>query len=216
MSVVGIDRVYLGVQDADGNILTDENTGFTTGMIEVTDEMLGTSSVNFQTSKNGEELDGNNKQLDFIKAMPTASMDISFNNLPFDVINKVLGREKAGVGYVDSMANTYSIVIARSPLPDMKHYVYTCMGKAVATSKGKNMATNTSKKTNRVNDELSFEGLSCSRTNDMPYITACDEDDGFTQKALFDQLCPGQTLITAPVKASVPASTGSSSTSQGK
>lgn len=53
MSVVGIDRVYLGVQDADGNILTDENTGFTTGMIEVTDEMLGTSSVNFQTSKNG-------------------------------------------------------------------------------------------------------------------------------------------------------------------
>lgn len=216
MSVVGIDRVYLGVQDADGNILTDENTGFTTGMIEVTDEMLGTSSVNFQTSKNGEELDGNNKQLDFIKAMPTASMDISFNNLPFDVINKVLGREKAGVGYVDSMANTYSIVIARSPLPDMKHYVYTCMGKAVATSKGKNMQTNTSKKTNRVNDELSFEGLSCSRTNDMPYITACDEDENFTQKALFDQLCPGQTLITAPVKASVPASTGSSSTSQGK
>lgn len=53
MSVVGIDRVYLGVQDADGNILTDEAKGFTTGMIEITDEMLGTSSVNFQTSKNG-------------------------------------------------------------------------------------------------------------------------------------------------------------------
>ena len=158
-----------------------------------------------------EELDGNNKQLDFIKAMPTASMDISFNNLPFDVMNKVLGREKAGVGYVDSMANTYSIVIARSPLPDMKHYVYTCMGKAVATSKGKNMQTNTSKKTNRVNDELSFEGLACERTNDMPYIVACDEDAGFSQKALFDQLCPGQTLITNAAKASVPALTGSSS-----
>lgn len=154
----------------------------------------------------------NNKQLDFIKAMPTASMDISFNNLPFDVKNKVLGREKSGVGYVDSMANTYSIVIARSPLPDMKHYAYTCMGKAVATSKGANMQTNTSKKTNRVNDELSFEGLSCERTNDMPYIVACDEDAGFSQKALFDQLCPGQTLITDSVKASVPASTGSSST----
>lgn len=161
-----------------------------------------------------EELDGNNKQLDFIKAMPTASMDISFNNLPFDVKNKVLGREKSGVGYVDSMTNTYSIIIARSPLPDMKHYAYTCMGKAVATSKGANMQTNTSKKTNRVNDELSFEGLASPRTNDMPYIVACDEDSGFSQKGLFDQLCPGQTLITDSGKASVPASTGSSSTSK--
>ena len=212
MSVVGIDRVYLGVQDADGNILTDENTGFTTGMIEVTDEMLGTSSVNFQTSKNGEELDGNNKQLSFIKAMPTASMDIDFNNLPFDVKNKVLGREKSGVGYVDSMTNQYCIVITRSPLPDMKHYAYTCMGKAVATSKGANMQTSTSKKQSRVLDSISFEGLASPRTNDMPYIVACDEDSGFSQKALFDQLCPGQTLITDAVKASVPTTTGSSST----
>lgn len=216
MSVIGIDRVWLGVQDEQGNILTDENTGFTTGMIEITDEMLGTSSVNFQVSKNGEELDGNNKQLDFIKSMPTASMDIDFNNLPFDVKNKVLGREKAGVGYVDSMTNTYAIVITRSPLPDMKHYSYTCMGKCVGTSKGANMQTNSSKKTNRVLDSISFEGLACERTNDMPYIVACDEDEGFTMKGLFDQLCPGQTLITAPVKASVPTSTGSSSTSQGK
>lgn len=212
MSVVGIDRVYLGVQDENGNILTDENTGFTTGMIEVTDEMLGTSSVNFQTSKNGEELDGNNKQLDFIKAMPTASMDIDFNNLPFDVKNKVLGREKSGVGYVDSMTNQYAIVITRSPLPDMKHYAYTCLGKAVPTSKGANMQTSTSKKQSRVLDSISFEGLACERTNDMPYIVACDEDEGFSQKALFDQLCPGQTLITDAVKASVPVSTGSSST----
>lgn len=53
MSVIGIDRVWLGVQDEQGNILTDENKGFTTGMIEITDEMLGTSSVNFQVSKNG-------------------------------------------------------------------------------------------------------------------------------------------------------------------
>lgn len=205
MAVVGIDRVYLGLQDEQGNILTDETKGFTTGMIEVTDEMLGTSSVNFQVSKNGEELDGNNKELDFIKALPTASMDISFNNLPFDVMNKVLGREKSGVGYVDSMANTYAIVIARSPLPDMKHYVYTCLGKAVATSKGKNMQTNTSKKVNRVNDELSFEGLASSRTNDMPYLVACDEDKDFTsEKALFDQLCPGQTLITASGKGVTP------------
>lgn len=58
MSVIGIDRVYLGVMSENGDILTDENTGFTTGMIEITDEMLGTSSVNFQVSKNGEELDG--------------------------------------------------------------------------------------------------------------------------------------------------------------
>lgn len=159
-----------------------------------------------------EELDGNNKELDFIKALPTASMDIDFNNLPFDVKNKVLGREKSGVGYVDSMTNTYSIVIARSPLPDMKHYAYTCLGKAVATSKGMNMQTNTSKKTNRCLDSISFEGLSSSRTNDMPFIVACDEDEGFTEKALFDQLCPGQTLITDAGTASVATSTTSSST----
>lgn len=156
----------------------------------------------------------NNKQLDFIKSMPTAAMDIDFNNLPFDVKNKVLGREKSGVGYVDSMTNTYAIVITRSPLPDMKHYSYTCMGKCVGTSKGANMTTSTSKKQSRVLDSISFEGLASPRTNDMPYIVACDEDEGFTMKGLFDQLCPGQTLITAA--ASVPASTGSSSTSQGK
>ena len=60
MATVGIDRVYLGLFDQNGNILTDETTGFTTGCIEITDEMLGTSAVNVQISKTTDEFDGNN------------------------------------------------------------------------------------------------------------------------------------------------------------
>lgn len=196
MAVVGIEKVYLGIIDEKGQPVTSEN-GFTTGMIEITDEMLGTSSVNFQVSKNGEELDGNNKELDYIKALPTAQMDISFNNLPFDIENKILGRVKSGQGYSDSLSNTYVAVIAKSPTPDMKNHVYICMGRSVVTPKGKNMQTNTSKKVNRVDDQFSFEGLACKSCGNMPYIVASSVDSGFSEKALFDQICPNQTLISA-------------------
>lgn len=201
MGMVGIERVYLGVLNADGTPIISDTKGFTTGMVEVTDEMLGTSAFNFQTSKNSEEIDGNNKQLSIQKAMPTASADITFNNLPFDIQQKVLGREKVGQGWVDSMVNTYCVVIAQSPIPDSNNKVYTVLGRAVATSKGYNLQTSTSKKTNRVSDEISFEGLACDALNDMPYMQCSSEDSGFSLKAMFDQVCPGQTLISAdPVK----------------
>lgn len=210
MGVVGIEKVYLGVQDAEGNPILSNDKGFTTGMIEVTDEMLGTSSVNWQTSKNGEELDGNNKQLDYIKAMPTASMDVSFNNLPFDIQQKILGRELVGQGYVDTLENTYCMVIAESPIPNSKNKVYIALGKAVATPKGYNLQTSTSKKTNRVNDEISFEGLACDALGDMPYIVASSGQSSFSKKALFDQICPGQTLVTDPTRTSTASSSDAS------
>lgn len=209
MGMVGIERVYLGVLDANGTPITDESKGFTTGMIEVTDEMLGTSTFNFQTSKNSEEIDGNNKQLSIQKAMPTASADITFNSLPFDIQQKVLGREKVGQGWVDSMVNTYTVVIAQSPIPDSNDKVYTVMGKCVATSKGYNLQTSTSKKTNRVSDDLNFEGLACDALNDMPYMTCSSADSGFSKKAMFDQVCPGQTLIAADTVKTATTSTAS-------
>lgn len=197
MGLVGIRKVYLGVQDADGNPILTTDKGFETGMIEITDQMLGVSAVNFQESANGEEVDGNNKQVDYIKAMPTASMDVSFNNLPFDVQQKILGREKVGQGYVNSLTNTYVMIIAESPVPNSNDNVYTALGKAVATSKGYNLQTSTSKKVNRISDEIQFEGLACDNLNDMPFITASTIEPGFSLKAFFDQICPGQTLIPA-------------------
>lgn len=197
MAVVGIDRVYLGVFDDKGNVLTDAETGLaTTGVIEVTNDMLGTAAVNLQISKSGEEIDGNNSEVGYIKSLPTAQMDVQFNNLPFDIQNKILGRVKSGAGYVDTMANVYCGIIAKSPCMDMKHYVYYCMGKCVATPKGKNMQSNTSKKVNRVVDDISFEGVACDKTDGMPYLVASDMESDFNAATLFSQIFPSQTLIT--------------------
>lgn len=203
MAVIGIDRVYLGVFGDDGNVLTDSNGLGTTGAIEVTSEgMWGTQAVNFQVTKNGEEVDGNNKQVGYIKGMPTAQMDVQFNNLSEDVKNKLMGRVKSGAGYIDSQANTYVGIIARTPTMDQKGFVYYALAKAVPSEKGKNMQTNTSKKVNRIIDEISFEGLSSDKIGGMPYITACSKDDGFKEKDLFDQIFPNQTLIAEPLAAS--------------
>ena len=116
MATVGIDRVYLGLFDQNGNILTDEENGFTTGCIEITDDMLGTNAVNVQISKTNDEVDGNNKEVSMIKSLPTCQFDVTFNNLPFDIQNKLLGRVKTGAGYVDTMVNTYAGIIARTSL----------------------------------------------------------------------------------------------------
>lgn len=196
MATVGIDRVYLGLFDQNGNILTDEENGFTTGCIEITDDMLGTNAVNVQISKTNDEVDGNNKEVSMIKSLPTCQFDVTFNNLPFDIQNKLLGRVKTGAGYVDTMVNTYAGIIARTSTMDYKDYIYYIMGKSVPTPKGRNMQTNTSKKTNVATDEFSFEGLACSRTNGMPYMLAATTMEDFSEKALFDQIFPNQTLIT--------------------
>lgn len=196
MSVVGIERVYLGIFDDKGKLITDEATGFQTGAIEVTNDMLGTSAVNFQVNKNGEEIDGNNREVGYIKSLPTAQMDASFNDLSMDIQNKLLGRKKVGTGWVDTMINTYVGIIAKAPNMNYKDYTYYILPKSVPTPKGKNMQTNTSKKTNRVIDEFSFEGLASDAADGMPYMVAMSTDEGFSEKALFDQIYPGQTLIT--------------------
>lgn len=196
MATVGIDRVFLGLFDQNGNILTDEENGFTTGCIEITDDMLGTNAVNVQISKTNDEVDGNNKEVSMIKSLPTCQFDVTFNNLPFDIQNKLLGRVKTGAGYVDTMVNTYAGIIARTSALNYKDYIYYIMGKSVPTPKGRNMQTNTSKKTNVATDEFSFEGLACSRTNGMPYMLAATTMEDFSEKALFDQIFPNQTLIT--------------------
>ncbi|MGX5377567.1 phage tail protein [Ligilactobacillus sp. LYQ135] len=209
MATVGIDRVYLGLFDENGNILTDATKGFESGCIEITDNMLGTNAVNVQISKTNDEVDGNNKEVSMIKSLPTCSFDVTFNNLPFDIQNKLLGRVKTGSGYVDTMVNTYAGIIARTSTMDYKDYVYYIMGKSVPTPKGRNMQTNTSKKTNVATDEFSFEGLACDRTNGMPYMLASSTEDSFSEKELFDQIFPGQTLITK-------ADPGSSSSQNGQ
>lgn len=196
MAVIGIDRVYLGIYGEDGNVLTDSTGLGTTGAIEITDDMLGTQAVNFQLTKNGEEIDGNNKEVGYIKGLPTAQMDVQFNDLSEDIKNKLMGRVKKGAGYVDSMVNTYVGIIARTPTMDGKDYVYYALAKAVPSEKGKNMQTNTSKKVNRVVDEISFEGLASDKIGGMPYLTACSKDSGFKEKDLFDQIFPNQTLIS--------------------
>lgn len=198
MSVVGIKRVYLGLLDENGQPVLNADKGLgTTGLIEITNEMLGTNSVNLQVTKQGEEIDGNNVEVDYVKGMPSAQMDIVFNDLPWDIQNKVLGKVKQGQGWVDSMVNSYVCVITESESIDFKDKIYYCLPKAVATSKGQNMQTSTSKKVNRTTDELSFEGLTSPVANYMPLIKASTQDDGFTVEGFFSQVFPGQTLKTA-------------------
>lgn len=198
MSVVGIKRVYLGLLDENGDPVLDGETGLgTTGLIEITNEMLGTNSVNLQVTKQGEEIDGNNVEVDYVKGMPSAQMDIVFNDLPWAIKNKVLGKVQQGTGWVDSMVNSYVCVITESESIDFKDKIYYCLPKAVATSKGQNMQTSTSKKVNRTTDELSFEGLTSPVANDMPLIQGSTLDSGFTVDKFFSQVFPGQTLKTA-------------------
>lgn len=202
MSVVGIKRVYLGLLDENGQPVLDTENGLgTTGLIEITNEMLGTNSVNLQVTKQGEEIDGNNVEVDYVKGMPSAQMDIVFNDLPWEIKNKVLGKVQQGTGWVDSMVNSYVCVITESESIDFKDKIYYCLPKAVATSKGQNMQTSTSKKVNRTTDELSFEGLTSPVANDMPLIQGSTLDSGFTVDKFFSQVFPGQTLKTAKAAA---------------
>lgn len=197
MSVVGIQRVFLGLLDENGAPIIDADKGLgATGLIEVTNEMLGTNSVNWQVSKDGEEVDGNNVEVDYIKGQPQSSMDIVFNDLPWDIKNKVLGRIKLDNGWVDSLTNSYVCVITESPTIDFKDMVYICQPKSVATSKGVNMQSSTSKKVNRTTDEISFEGLTSDKAHDMPVIYGSTKDAGFNVGQFFSQVFPGQTLKT--------------------
>lgn len=195
MAIVGIDRVFLGINDDQDNVVTDTEKGFETGLIEVTNQMKGTNSVNFQVTKNGEEVDGNNQQVDYIRGMDTASMDVSFNNLPFDVQNKILGRVKQGSGVIDSTDNTYVTIIAKSHTLDGKD-IYIAMPKCVVSSKGANLQTSTGKKVNWTKDDFSFEGLASDRIGSATNIRAL-ADEGFDEAKFFSEIYPGQTLVSS-------------------
>jgi Phage major tail protein. len=99
MATKGLKMVTLGLLDEDGILLKGDKGLSEKGIFQITNEMLGTKTANItNVSSAPAMIYGNDGQVDADIAKGTPSIAFDFNGLPFEVKQKILGRENDGKG----------------------------------------------------------------------------------------------------------------------
>lgn len=122
MAIKGLKMVHLGIVDKYGKILKKDEGGFDTdnGVYAITVADQGTATANLTgiDSGNPSIVYGNDAPVDATYGQPEPQIAFTFNNLPFDVKNKIQGNVPDGKGgvrysgkrpYVGVLLNTRSL-----------------------------------------------------------------------------------------------------------
>lgn len=99
MAIVGLKMVRLALVDENQKIITGEEGLSSTGIYEVDEKDLGTKQANITNLEgSSEKIWGNNQMTDVTIGAANPQVALDFNNLNFEVGQKVLGKKKDGKG----------------------------------------------------------------------------------------------------------------------
>lgn len=204
MATIGLWGIYTGIRGNDGNVVCDADTGLDAkGVYFVgTDKKtgnLGSKTANITgLAATPTKIDGNNQVVDVSNPPSSPSVAWTANEINYLVKQKILGRKANGKGgFVDTddTVECPLIIVSQSTITRKK--VYFCFGRGVFNETGHNVQTNTSTAEIRSDDSLTYTALSYDKFGDKPYAVFYEDDPKFDEKAMFDMVFPGQTLITA-------------------
>ena len=100
MAIAGLKLITLALRDKETGELLKGDAGLSAdGLFPVTTAMLGSKSANITNiSANGTPVYGNNAKTDQTQTKGEPSVALDFNDLPFDIKQKLLGRISDGKG----------------------------------------------------------------------------------------------------------------------
>ncbi|WKF73659.1 phage tail protein [Lactococcus lactis] len=165
MATKGLKMVTLGLLDKDGVLVKGDSGLSENGIFQITDEMLGTKTANItNVSSAPAMIYGNDGQVDADIAKGTPSIAFDFNGLPFEVKQKILGRENDGKGgYTQGEAPKVAALVQTTTIGTATPQ-YIGFGSGKMNETALNLQTNTNAVV-RVDDALTYTGFSVSRWN---------------------------------------------------
>lgn len=203
MAIAGLKLITLALRDKETGELLKGDAGLSAdGLFPVTTAMLGAKSANITNiSANGTPVYGNNSKVDATQTRSEPSVALDFNDLPFDVKQKLLGRISDGKGgYLQGDRPRVALTIEAQNIK-RTHSVWFGFANGEVQETAANVQTDTNNEV-RVDDQLTFTSFGVEAWNNEAMKVYSDLDAKFDKAAMQADVF-GTTVAPAPATPSV-------------
>lgn len=196
MAIVGLKMVTLALVDAKTqNLIKGEQGLSESGIVEVDSSMLGTKTANISNLEgSATKISGNNEVQDVLIAPGSPTVALDFNNLDFEIKQKVLGfvSDKKG-GYTLSGDKPHVAMLIESETLDRKHSIYFGFANGIMQENAQNVATDTDTAQTRNDDNMTYNALSAKAFGGEPIKKYYSGASGFEKTTMLKEVFGGYT-----------------------
>ncbi|WP_418614277.1 phage tail protein [Streptococcus vestibularis] len=202
MAIVGLKMVRLALVDPKTQKLIKGNDGLSAeGVIEIDSKMLGTRTANISNLEGqATKVPGNNSVQDVMIAPGSPTVAFDFNNLDFDIKQKLLGFKPDGKGgYAKDDDKPHVAVLIESETLDRKNSVFFGFANGIMQESTQNIGTDTDTTQTRQNDNMTFSALSAISFNGEPFKKYFSGSSTFDKTNMYKEVFGGYALTGAGV-----------------
>lgn len=196
MAIVGLKMVRLALVDAKTQNLIKGAQGLSeTGVIEVGSDMLGTKTANISNMEGqATKISGNNAVQDVLIAPGSPTVALDFNNLDFEVKQKLLGfKSDSKGGYVMKGEKPHVAMLIETETLDRANSVYFGFANGIMQENAQNVATDTDTAQTRNDDNMTYNALSAKAFDGEPLKKYFSGADGFQEANMLKEVFGGYT-----------------------
>lgn len=196
MAIVGLKMVTLALVDPKTQQLIKGEQGLSTnGILEVDSSMLGTKTANISNLEgSATKISGNNSVQDVLIAPGSPTVALDFNNLDFEIKQKLLGYQSDSKGgYVMQGDKPHVAMLIESETLDRKHSIYFGFANGIMQENAQNVATDTDTAQTRNDDNMTYNALSAKAFNGEPIKKYYSGADGFQEANMLKEVFGGYT-----------------------
>lgn len=171
MAIVGLKMVKLALVDAKTQQLIKGEQGLSAdGILAVDSSMLGTKTANISNMEGqATKVNGNNAVQDVMIAPGSPTVALDFNNLDFEVKQKLLGfKSDSKGGYTLQGDKPHVAMLIESETLDRKHSIYFGFANGIMQETAQNVATDTDTAQTRQDDNMTYNALSATAFGGEP------------------------------------------------
>lgn len=196
MAIVGLKMVTLAlVNPKTQQIITGEQGLSTNGILEVGSSMLGTKTANISNMEGqATKISGNNAVQDVLIAPGSPTVALDFNNLDFEVKQKLLGfKSDSKGGYVMQGDKPHVAMLIETETLDRANSVYFGFANGIMQENAQNIATDTDTAQTRNDDNMTYNALSAKAFGGEPLKKYYSGASGFQKDTMLKEVFSGYT-----------------------
>ena len=196
MAIVGLKMVTLALVDAKTQQIIKSDQGLSTdGILEVDSSMLGTKTANISNMEGqATKISGNNGVQDVLIAPGSPTVALDFNNLDFEVKQKLLGFKSDGKGgYVMQSDKPHVALLIETETLDRKNSIYFGFANGIMQENAQNIATDTDTAQTRNDDNMTYNALSAKAFGGEPLKKYYSGASGFQKDDMLKEVFSGYT-----------------------
>ena len=196
MAIVGLKMVTLALVDPKTQDLLKGEQGLSTdGILKVDSSMLGTKTANISNMEGqATKISGNNAVQDVLIAPGSPTVALDFNNLDFEIKQKLLGfKSDTKGGYVMQVDKPHVAMLIETETLDRKKSVYFGFANGIMQENAQNIATDTDTAQTRNDDNMTYNALSAKAFGGEPLKKYYSGADGFQEANMLKEVFGGYT-----------------------